>query len=760
MQKPNLGRTLSFIGLFLLLGGLGIRPLQAADAVVGTGTVASCTEAAFNAALATVQASSSGTITFNCGGAATITLTSGKVITKAVTINGGGNITLNGGDAVRHFYVDIPAGLTLQNITLRNGYDNTYGGGSILSLGTLALTNSTIRDSNVSSAYSGGAIMSLGLVTMSGSLIENNTGGSVGGLYLFGESADATVTNSIFRNNRTTSDSYGFGGAVTAWDGADFVLHDVLLTQNQARSGGAVYLQSASSYVLIDQGSSLTGNSATVAGGAWYGNGTLTVMNTTIADNTAVSGGGMYQVDGTILLHQTTLSGNTATGNTDGHGGALFVQAGVASLYDSTLDSNESILGYGGGVYISGGVLNLVRSTVSRNNAVAGGGIYAVGNSAVTIVLTNVTISQNSAAATGGGGVSFVDVQSTLNNVTFYNNQSGSGSSLKFVNSSGILKNVILQTGFSSNCSVFGVGGITSAGFNLADDVSCGLVGNGDLQNTDPKLGILQNNGGLTETHLLQVFSPALDSGQCGIYDDQRGVARPQGGICDKGAVEGASIVGTLVKNGLLFNMPLMGSGGADLSTVQSALTLTTYGMSVRTSLDMGVADDFTIPAGEKWLIDTMSFPMYQTGSTTASTITGININIYDGDPSAGGKVIASSTNMVGSVWTGGYRVFDTATQDTSRPIMSVIVDFNNLELTAGTYWVECRASGSLSSGPFAPLSTISGQTETGNALHKNAGTWEPAVSGTLSWPQGYPFSVNGVLIRNKPLFLPMIVKS
>ena len=57
---------------------------------------------------------------------------------------------------------------------------------------------------------------------------------------------------------------------------------------------------------------------------------------------------------------------------------------------------------------------------------------------------------------------------------------------------------------------------------------------------SDPLLGDLADNGGPTLTHLPKLGSPALDSGQCvaGIFNDQRNVSRPQGGICDRGAVE------------------------------------------------------------------------------------------------------------------------------------------------------------------------------------------------------------------------------
>jgi hypothetical protein len=56
-------------------------------------------------------------------------------------------------------------------------------------------------------------------------------------------------------------------------------------------------------------------------------------------------------------------------------------------------------------------------------------------------------------------------------------------------------------------------------------------------------LGPLADNGGPTQTRLPQQGSPLLDAipaAECApeIATDQRGVARPQGGFCDIGAVE------------------------------------------------------------------------------------------------------------------------------------------------------------------------------------------------------------------------------
>ena len=68
------------------------RPARAAG-TVGSGSVATCTEAALDTVL-----SGGGSLTFNCGGPATITFTATKTITTATTITGNGSgVTLSGG---------------------------------------------------------------------------------------------------------------------------------------------------------------------------------------------------------------------------------------------------------------------------------------------------------------------------------------------------------------------------------------------------------------------------------------------------------------------------------------------------------------------------------------------------------------------------------------------------------------------------------------------------------------------------------------
>jgi hypothetical protein len=75
---------------------------------------------------------------------------------------------------------------------------------------------------------------------------------------------------------------------------------------------------------------------------------------------------------------------------------------------------------------------------------------------------------------------------------------------------------------------------------NISSDSTCGFTDAGSAQNTDPKLGPLQNNGGQADTAALTPGSPAIDAGDnsnCPAQDE-RGVVRPQGSRCDIGAVE------------------------------------------------------------------------------------------------------------------------------------------------------------------------------------------------------------------------------
>ncbi len=123
-----------------------------------------------------------------------------------------------------------------------------------------------------------------------------------------------------------------------------------------------------------------------------------------------------------------------------------------------------------------------------------------------------------------------------------------------------------------------------------------------------------------------------------------------------------------LYDNGPLVTNPGAGAGGADASALQTALGLSTYGFGNQVSAGNRVADDFTV-GGSGWLIGNITFFGYQTGSTTTSTFTAVNLRIWDGPPNVGTSMVVfgdTTTNrLVSSTWTNIYRVLDTALTDT-----------------------------------------------------------------------------------------------
>ena len=199
-----------------------------------------------------------------------------------------------------------------------------------------------------------------------------------------------------------------------------------------------------------------------------------------------------------------------------------------------------------------------------------------------------------------------------------------------------------------------------------------------------------------------------------------------------------------LYDNGPLVNGPNMGFGGADASILETALGMNLFGFGHQIVLTRTIADDFTIPAGQSWTVDSVTFYAYETTSPITSTITAYNYTVYDGPPNDGGNVVFSGNTLLNSSWSGIYRVLDYEIQATNRPIMANTVDFGGLTLAAGTYWLEWQAEGSLGSGPWAPPIAVSGQITTGNALQNVNGVWQPALD---LGQQGFPFVMQGDVV-------------
>ena len=249
------------------------------------------------------------------------------------------------------------------------------------------------------------------------------------------------------------------------------------------------------------------------------------------------------------LSHLTVHQGEANPSN--GFFGGNIRSAGTLFVEDSTITAGS---GYSaGGIANTGGTLTVFRSTVSGNTALNGGGdagaILNFGTeSPATLQVTNSTISGNQARL-AGGVFSYNNAENlvSISSSTIAFNESGdrgAGGGLAISSGTASVSNSIIAKNTSvspdnQNCSADPGSSISSDGNNLEDGTDCGFTNTGDDQDTDPLLGDLDPNGGPTQTHALLEGSPAIDTGavECPA-DDQRGVSRPQGPRCDKGAFE------------------------------------------------------------------------------------------------------------------------------------------------------------------------------------------------------------------------------
>jgi hypothetical protein len=346
----------------------------------------------------------------------------------------------------------------------------------------------------------------------------------------------------------------GSGGALLGASGTTITIESTTIQNSAAigdagAAGGAIFSQG--NVTIGTAGGSLTGsvisgNSATSAGGVATGGGVavaggnLTVgARTSIRSNTAAgtgggsaSGGGLYDSGGTVTVNQATISGNAATGSP----------------------------AYGAGVATGGGTLNVLRSTISGNTVTGegtgqssgGGGIGVPPTSTATTSVTLSTITGNvahlDAGATGsaaGGGILGTNAI-TVANATISGNDAATAGAISGGGPWTIGGSVIAGNTQDSGAQCAGAS-ITSTGYSVLGPFGActGIPGTGDLTNVaDPLLGPLDDNGGLTQTMLPAVGSPALDripaaDALCvAPTTDQRGVARPQDLGCTAGAVD------------------------------------------------------------------------------------------------------------------------------------------------------------------------------------------------------------------------------
>lgn len=453
------------------------------------------------------------TVTFGAGVTGTITLTTGVIdVIDAVRITGPGatRLTISGNNASRIFRIDPTTpedviAVDITGLTFANGSTLDEGGAVFADDSDLTISNCTFR---------------------------NNAASRGGALYVFPTtSTTLTLRSTRFENNTATADGGGFG----AQDIDHVILDNVVATGNTAnRSGGGAYLRAVGVDISLSDFSDNTSsilppNLTGITGGGGLridgskATATVTITATRIIGNTAQLGQGgalwlsarepaALPIVATASLDRVQVTGNTA--NLTGGGlTAAFVNTTIQSASFANNTAQQS----GGGIaYQDAGMLQLVNTTIAGNASAQanGGGIYSAAETSIAIASS--TIAGNTASI--GGGVLRTGGGATLRNSIVANNNAPTAPDLSgsFTPNYTLVKN--------------------SGGANLS-------AGTGNLAaGTDPMLGALGINGGLTMSLLPAVGSPALNAGDPAganlTSGDQRNLPRVFAGRVDLGAVE------------------------------------------------------------------------------------------------------------------------------------------------------------------------------------------------------------------------------
>jgi hypothetical protein len=263
------------------------------------------------------------------------------------------------------------------------------------------------------------------------------------------------------------------------------------------------------------------------------------------------SGGGIYNCFGTLTVTDSIITRNRIHGGQGnfGYGGGIYnCPDSTLTLINTTVSDNSAEIG---GAICNGGMLTIINSTFSGNVAHHKAG--AIANYG-TLFIVNSTFSGNSSGSAGiagaimNGGLFQSSGLLAIRNSTFAGNTAlfGGGAIFNVTGSAAGFENSIVANNRGGNC----LGTVLTKGYNLSSDSTCNFDGVGDLNNTDAKLGKLQNNGGPTKTMAEMQGSPAIDAGNPGgctdvqghrLKTDQRGKPRPDKedkSGCDMGAYE------------------------------------------------------------------------------------------------------------------------------------------------------------------------------------------------------------------------------
>lgn len=411
----------------------------------------------------------------------------------------GGAICLTGG------------GISIDNTRFENNLADNFGGAAYFTNmggqvlidiinGSEFINNALTAKGGLLNPTKGGHIflqangVETGILNISDSIFDlsNAVAYYGGGVYGEGNTVIMNVLDSIFDNNFGGMDVNEAGG-IAAYNNAELNIDNSLFQNLFANTAAAIGGHSSITYL---SNSTVTNNNAIQAGGVGIMgvSGMLNIDNSAITQNIASFAGGVGAIDG-----------------------------GILNITNSYIGENQADMGGGIGV-ATGARLSLINSTIHNNLATNfGGGVFLMMADIIDILSSTIAFNHSDL---NGGGISYID-----------------GIIPPFTPADPInMQNTILEgnTATASGPDCMGASPFSTGQNNLISDTTdCGGVFQPtDILDVSAQLGALGLNGGDTLNFPLLANSPAINTGNTPILNDQRGVARPQGPTSDIGSYE------------------------------------------------------------------------------------------------------------------------------------------------------------------------------------------------------------------------------
>ena len=272
-------------------------------------------------------------------------------ISKSLTLEGSANTVIDG-NASKIMEVTADATVVLTNLSFTNGNDALVG--AISNEGKLTISNSNFYSNKVT-GNSGTIITNKNKLNINNSKFYQNSASK--GVVNNQNDTVLVIDNSEFYNNDMTSFSNSYGIVYTT--SANATISNTVFRNNAVKYGGAIYATKSSDATI----------------------GIVNIINSTFESNSANTGqgGALFVSGGECIIKESMFINNKANPGkfTGGQGGAIYTSLnGNVSVTDSVFKNNQAKLG--AALYLNGGSNSTISYSVLLDNVAEGD--YAISN--------------------------------------------------------------------------------------------------------------------------------------------------------------------------------------------------------------------------------------------------------------------------------------------------------------------------------------------------------------------------------------------